>query len=80
LIRPRGTENVPAETSQPTNAGRVRLVCLGHVARETIHDSVIVHDDLSKRWLSNLGNDTAGAWVVLEALTAETIRSTIRSA
>ena len=40
---------------------------LGRVAPETIHDSVAVHDYLPKRWLPNLGNDAAGAWVVLEA-------------
>src|SRR5882724_4855482 len=40
---------------------------LGRVAPETIDDSVAVHDYLPKRWLPNLGNDAAGAWVVLEA-------------
>ena len=40
---------------------------LGRVPPETIHDSVAVHDYLPKRWLPNLGNDAAGAWVVLEA-------------
>ena len=40
---------------------------LSRVARETIHDSVAVNDYLPKRWLPNLGNDTAGSWVALEA-------------
>src|SRR5438034_2291805 len=40
---------------------------LNRVARETIHDSVIINDELSKRWLSNFRNDPARAWVVLEA-------------
>jgi len=40
---------------------------LGRVAPEAIDDSVAVHDYLPKRWLPNLGNDAAGAWVVLEA-------------